>query len=99
MNVNQLHPLAVWLESAGIARYRFADRIGVSPSHVTLLSQGKRGASLRVALKIERETGGAVQAKQLLIPRKEATNEHNAGSGSTGDIERVGDGGTAKDNI
>jgi DNA-binding transcriptional regulator YdaS (Cro superfamily) len=64
------HPLESWLANAPVKRGEFAKSVGCSPSHLTLVTQGKRGVSLELALSIERETGGAVTTKQLLEARR-----------------------------
>jgi DNA-binding transcriptional regulator YdaS (Cro superfamily) len=61
----QQHPLEIWLNNSGAVRAEFARRVGCSPSHLTLVAQGKRGISLNLALNIERETHRAVTAEQL----------------------------------
>lgn len=66
------HPLEVWLSEAPITRTKFAESIACSPPHLSLISQGKRGVSLELALNIERETNGAVTAEQLLKARQDA---------------------------
>lgn len=69
------HPLESWLEKTNVTRTDFAKSIGCSLPHLSLLSQGKRGASLEIALNIERETKGAVTAQQLLDARREPVDE------------------------
>jgi DNA-binding transcriptional regulator YdaS (Cro superfamily) len=55
----------------------FAKRIGVSSAYLSQLLSGKRTPSLEVAVKIERETGGAVLAASW-VPL--ATVEHERGA-------------------
>lgn len=43
----------------------FAERIGVSPTFVTYLTQGQKKPGLDVAEAIERETGGAVRPQDF----------------------------------
>lgn len=69
------HPLDSWLASATVKRGEFARSIGCSPSHLTLVSQGKRGASLELALNIQRETNGVVTVEQMLEARRNAKAE------------------------
>ncbi len=66
------HPLEAWLRDAPLNRTEFAKNIGCSPSHLTLVSQGKRGVSLELALSIERETHGSVTVEQLLEAKQSA---------------------------
>lgn len=70
--MNRKHPLKAWLEKAPINRTKFAESVDCSLPHLTLVSQGKRGVSLSLALNIERETAGAVTAEQLLKARQDA---------------------------
>lgn len=70
LHMEAQHPLDTWLESADVKRSDFAKNIGCSPSHLTLVSQGKRGVSLELALSIQRETDGAVTVEQLLEARR-----------------------------
>lgn len=69
--------LSDWLQRERVSRSDFADRIGVSPSHVTGLCDGTSWPSRKVARAIGRETGGAVTADDFLSldagPAKEAT--------------------------
>jgi DNA-binding transcriptional regulator YdaS (Cro superfamily) len=48
-----------------MSRSAFADLIGISESHLSLVLQRKRGMSLDIAVRIERETEGAVTAAQM----------------------------------
>lgn len=72
LGMNRKHPLKAWLEKAPINRTKFAESVDCSLPHLTLVSQGKRGVSLGLALNIERETAGAVTAEQLLKARQDA---------------------------
>jgi len=47
---------------------RLAELLGVTPSHVTQLINGKRRPSPELALKIEEVTQGAVTRMELLYP-------------------------------
>ena len=58
--------LVDYILSSGIKRRKFAERIGVSESYISLLVNGKRRPSVSVALQIERITGGNVSAINLL---------------------------------
>ena len=64
------HPLETWLDKSPVSRTDFAKSVGCSLPHLSLLSQGKRGVSLELALNIQRETDGAVTVEQLLQARK-----------------------------
>ncbi len=67
--------LASWLETSGIKRKDFAERIGVAPSYVTLLCSGAPGWPGRdVATRIRDATGGEVTADDFL-PHSEGADE------------------------
>ncbi len=56
-------PLATWLEGAGVGTTDFARRIGLSPSGLEkILYNPSHRPRRSTALRIERETGGAVPA-------------------------------------
>lgn len=59
------HPLAAWID-ANTSRVEFARAIKINKSHLSLILQGKRGMSLKVAARIEAETGGEFTAGRLL---------------------------------
>ena len=65
-------PLEKWLKKSKKTRVAHARNVGCSPSHLTLVAQGKRGSSLELAFEIERETHGAVKAAQILKARQAA---------------------------
>ena len=46
-----------WLAAHGVILVDFAAAIGIGPSHLSLIINGKRQPSLGVALKIQRLTG------------------------------------------
>jgi DNA-binding transcriptional regulator YdaS (Cro superfamily) len=58
--------LSDWLTREGIARIDFASRIGVAPSVVTELCNGKNWLGREVARSIERETDGEVTANDFV---------------------------------
>lgn len=58
--------LSEWLALTGETKIAFGERIGVSPSTMTDLCRGTQWVSPRVAMAIERETGGAVTVADLL---------------------------------
>lgn len=66
------HPLKTWLSNAPLKRGEFARCVGCSPAHLTLVTQGKRGVSLELALNIQRETNGEVTVEQLLEAKQAA---------------------------
>ncbi len=52
--------LSDWLARKGVTRTKFAEMIGVTPSHITGLCQGVTCPSLKIALAIEEKTNGEV---------------------------------------
>lgn len=64
--MEERHPLAAYCGNAKIRQSELAERIGISPSHLSLLIARKRQPSLDVAFRIERATGGAVPAASML---------------------------------
>lgn len=59
------HPLAIHLRATGETQTAFAERVGVHQATISKICAGA-GVSLRLALRIERATGGAVTAASLL---------------------------------
>ncbi len=55
-----------WLEKNRVSRADFAKRVGVSDVQITRVINGDRQASLKLALAIERETGGIVRPRDLM---------------------------------
>jgi 3,4-dihydroxy 2-butanone 4-phosphate synthase/GTP cyclohydrolase II len=55
-----------WLEKNRVSRADFAKRVGVSDVQITRIINGDRQASLKLALAIERETGGIVRPRDLM---------------------------------
>lgn len=49
--------LAEYLEKTGRTQQSLAERLGVHPSYVSMLASRERRPGLRLALKIEAETG------------------------------------------
>lgn len=70
----ETHPLADWLkrQNPPLTQAAFAERLGISDSHLSLAISGDRGVSLSVALSIERETNGAVPAAAFVRKKREA---------------------------
>lgn len=64
--MEQTHPLAEHLNRTGEAQASFARRVEVSEPHLSLIINGKRGASLDLAARIEKITKGKVKAVELL---------------------------------
>jgi 3,4-dihydroxy 2-butanone 4-phosphate synthase / GTP cyclohydrolase II len=58
--------LADWLTREGVTRLAFAGRLGVSDTTIYRLASGRQRPSFELAVRIERETAGAVQASDLL---------------------------------
>lgn len=63
--MDQIHPLAKWLEDAGESRASFARRVGVSESHLSLILKWTRGLSLDMAVRFEDATNGEVKAVDM----------------------------------
>lgn len=55
-----------YIRRSGVSGKEWARTLGVSPSFLSRLRRGERGASLALALHIHRETGGKVQTESLL---------------------------------
>lgn len=53
---------ADYIATSGLTQTAWAARIGVSKSYLSHLIRGNRMPSLQTAVRIERETGGAVPA-------------------------------------
>lgn len=58
--------LSDWLDRTRMTRLAFAKRVGVNPSDMTELCRGTQWVSARVAMAIERETGGCVTVADIL---------------------------------
>ncbi|WP_457601093.1 helix-turn-helix domain-containing protein [Hydrogenivirga sp.] len=60
-----------------LTKYRLAKRIGASVSHITDILNGREYASLKKAIKIEKETNGRYKVEQLVRPEvAEALEEY-----------------------
>lgn len=66
--------LALYLAQHRIRQIDFAARLNVAQGTVSRLVNGSTNLSLELAVKIERETGGAVPATSW-IPETEAAND------------------------
>lgn len=77
MVVIPLMKLSEWLKQTGTKKFRFAERIGVSPSVVTDYCKERYAPRGKVAEAIIRETGGAVTANDFLsIVPEDTAAEH-----------------------
>ena len=65
--------LSDYLSAAGQNATDFAAKIKCEPSTITRILKGQRGASVPLALKIEKATGGKVQPCDLLRPNATET--------------------------
>ncbi len=61
------HPLRVYIRGAGISGAEFAARVSITPSYISQITNGYRFPSRFLAVVIEKATGGAVTAEQLLF--------------------------------
>lgn len=67
MDTKSNHPLASWLSGRPEMKQKdFAQKVKCSESHLSLVMQGERGLSLRLAGRIEEATGGDVTTAALL---------------------------------
>lgn len=58
--------LAEYLDSLGQADFVSAQQLGVTHAHLSKLRSGTHGCSLKLAVKIEQWSGGAVTPADLL---------------------------------
>lgn len=63
--MSEAHPLAAWRKANDLTQDELGRRVGVLGSHISQIESRKRTASLGVAVKLERETGGIVKATDL----------------------------------
>ena len=76
-----MNKLATYIKGAGISQREFADRVGVDYSIVSRLARDGMRPSLELAVRIERETKGAVPANSWVpepAPAPETPNEDAA---------------------
>lgn len=52
----EVHSLRRWRQSNGVTLAVLADRIGVTPSHLSMIETGNKVPSLDIADKLSRET-------------------------------------------
>lgn len=57
--------LSTWLSDQKLSDKAFADRLGVAPSTVHRLKNGERSPSIDLLARIEKETAGAVTARDF----------------------------------
>ncbi len=60
------HALADWIDGR-TSQAKFADQVGCSESHLSLVLRGKRGVSMKLARKLSEATGGDVPLDAFLI--------------------------------
>ncbi len=58
--------LAEWIEAEGITRAAAAERLGLSPSYLTELCQGKRNPSAGLAIRIVDASDGSITFRELV---------------------------------
>jgi transcriptional regulator with XRE-family HTH domain len=68
-----MNRLDAYLTARSVSNRDFSQRLGVSEASISRLRRGKQKPSLDVALKIERETAGAVTPTDLV----EAVTAHD----------------------
>lgn len=73
-----------YLTLGGITRATFARALGTSKGYLSDIINGKRRASLEIALKIQRETKGAVTPVELDAPWQENNPIEGSGGESGG---------------
>lgn len=66
MDAKQKHPLWIWLSGRQMKQKDFAQKVNCSESHLSLVMQGERGPSYRLAGRIEEATGGDVSSLEML---------------------------------
>tara|TARA_R110002020_G_scaffold474099_3_gene704524 strand:- start:663 stop:872 length:210 start_codon:yes stop_codon:yes gene_type:complete len=49
-----------FLNSSGLSQRAFAEQVGIDPSYLSLLVSGQKRPSLKLAVSIEKATGGKV---------------------------------------
>lgn len=67
--------LRTWLKMKGIMQKDFAQAMGIKPSSLSLILQGKIRPRLPVALRIEEYTQGEVSRIDLLYPQETSARE------------------------
>lgn len=64
--MDQLTPLAHWMESAAVLDQQLADKVGCDRSTITRLRLGRATPSLHLAAKLIDESKGRLQARDFL---------------------------------
>lgn len=64
------NPLASYLSRTDQSASEFGAKVGAHRTQIDRIAKGERGASGLLALAIEKETGGAVKASDVLRGRK-----------------------------
>lgn len=59
------------LKEMGITQKTLANMVSVHPVYLNSVINGRRNASVKLALRIEQATGGAVTLRELLFPDRE----------------------------
>ena len=64
--MSEKHPLESWLEGR-MSQAKFAEGVGCSEPHLSLVLQRKRGVSLKMALRLSAATNGEIPVDRFLI--------------------------------
>ena len=68
MENHPTHPLALWIKHSGFNHQaEFCDFAGCSESHLSLIIQGKRGVSMKMAKRLSDATNGDVPIDAFLV--------------------------------
>jgi hypothetical protein len=67
LNMTDQHPLAAWI-AQHTNQAKFAADARCSASHLSLVLQGKRGVSLKLAKRLSEATDGAVRVEDFVNP-------------------------------
>jgi len=84
MRTCQIMLLANYLTLARITRAAFARKLGTSKGYLSDIINGKRRASLDMALKIQTETEGAVTPAEIDAPWRDNNPPSGGGDSETG---------------
>jgi transcriptional regulator with XRE-family HTH domain len=71
------HPLRRFRQTAPMSLDELSRRLGVSAATISRIERGKQGVSLALAVRIEKETAGAITPAELfaLIPEAQEAAE------------------------
>jgi len=61
------HALRLWRKANGITLTVLADRVGVTPSHLSEVENRRNAPSIDLAAKLSRETDGAVPLDAFVL--------------------------------